>query len=84
METYLTGVGEKISGETRACKACGGAFRVLSGVRGRPREFCSIRCRRDFGYQREKAQLERQRAEERKRCLEEWERQRQAWYGTAK
>ena len=45
-------------------------FGTLSEVRGRPRKFCSVRCRRDFGYEREKEQLEQRRADERERRRE--------------
>ena len=54
----------------RPCQRCGEPFETLSGVRGRPRKFCSVRCRRDYGYEREKAQLEQRRAEERERRRE--------------
>ena len=55
------------------CKGCGEPFAVLSVGPGRPRLYCSPRCRRDFHYRQERVELERRRAEERERWQRAYE-----------
>jgi endogenous inhibitor of DNA gyrase (YacG/DUF329 family) len=55
----------------RPCRHCGATLPAEPSGPGRPKLFCSRRCRRDFYLLREKADRERERDEERKR---RWER----------
>jgi hypothetical protein len=65
----------------RSCRHCGETIPAQPRGPGRPREFCTRRCRRDFYHQQEQATLNRERAEE-------WERRRYeldvAYYGKRK
>ena len=65
----------------RPCRSCGTTIPAQPSGPGRPREFCSIRCRRSFHHGQER---ERELAEQR----EEWERNRygldRRYYGKAK
>ena len=63
-ETYVARVREKFRKKPQTCRGCGETFEVLSGVPGRPRLYCSQRCRRDFYYQQERAEAFRKRLEE--------------------
>jgi len=53
----------------RPCKGCDGTIPPQPSGPGRPREFCSRRCRRDYYHRQEQAEVDRERREE-------WERQR--------
>ena len=54
----------------RPCKGCGATIPAQPASPGRPRQFCSRSCRRDYFHQREKDELERERAE---RGAQQWE-----------
>ena len=57
----------------RSCKGCGAEIPAQASGPGRPREFCSRRCRRDHYHRLEQAQIERERAEEKERRQREYE-----------
>jgi endogenous inhibitor of DNA gyrase (YacG/DUF329 family) len=58
----------------RACRGCGTDIPAQSSGPGRPREFCTRRCRRDLHHAQEQASIERERAEEQERQRFEYER----------
>ena len=47
----------------RPCRHCGETIPAQPRRPGRPREFCTRRCRRDFHYQREQSEIEVERRE---------------------
>lgn len=51
----------------RICRGCGTTIPEQPSGPGRPREFCTRRCRRDFHHAQEQASIERERAEEKER-----------------
>ncbi len=62
----------------RPCRGCGQVLPAEPSGPGRPRVFCTRRCRRDFYHRQEQAQIERERAQERERRLRATE---ESWYG---
>jgi hypothetical protein len=56
----------------RPCRGCGANHPRSALWPGSPRQFCARQCRRDHYHRLERAEIERQRAEERERRLYEY------------
>jgi hypothetical protein len=57
----------------KPCRGCGTDIPEQPSSAGRPREFCTRRCRRDFHHAQEQASIERERVEEKERLTLEHE-----------
>jgi hypothetical protein len=57
----------------KTCQGCEAIIPAQASGPGRPRKFCSRRCRRDHYHRAEQAQIERERAEEAERRTQEYE-----------
>ena len=57
----------------RTCRGCQTTIPEQPSGPGRPKEFCSRRCRRDFHHAQEQASIEQERAEEQERLRQEYE-----------
>jgi hypothetical protein len=57
----------------KTCQGCEATIPAQPSGPGRPRTFCSRRCRRDYYHRLEQAEIERERAEEEERRRREYE-----------
>jgi hypothetical protein len=57
----------------KTCQGCEATIPAQPSGPGRPRTFCSRRCRRDYYHHAEQAEIERERAEEKERRTQEYE-----------
>jgi hypothetical protein len=64
----------------RPCRNCKALIPAQPRGPGRPREFCSRSCRRDFYHRQERDELEAERAAERAERLERERFERDVWY----
>ena len=62
----------------RECRGCGVEIPPQPHGPGRPREFCTRRCRRDFHHRREQAEIEHERVERERAARYELEKR---WWG---
>ena len=62
----------------RECRGCGVEIPPQPRGPGRPREFCTRRCRRDFHHRQEQAEIERDRVERERTARYELEKR---WWG---
>jgi len=58
----------------RPCRACGGTIPAQPSGPGRPRDYCSRKCRTDYHHRQEQAAIARERAAEVERRRFEYER----------
>lgn len=56
-----------LKAHVRICRGCRTTIPEQPSSPGRPKEFCTRRCRRDFHHAQEQASIERERAEEKER-----------------
>jgi hypothetical protein len=70
---------QDVKAPERICRGCSAEIPPQPRGPGRPREFCSRACRRDYYHRQEQAEVERQRAEERERNRREYEERFRGW-----